>query len=321
MSYAALRNKKTQLIRKARDGSAFIAPYTAAGITTLTSGSPTSEAQTVTITGTPTGGTFTLTYSGQTTAAIAYNAIASAVASALVALSNIGAGDVVVTGGPGPGTPYIVTFAAALSGIDVPQMTATGSFTGGTTPAIAVTTTTPGVGPALATLPAGYEDLGWASTDGATFGRSTDISNVSSFGSVEPTRSDITKDEITMGVTAQETKLLTMGLYTGAALSGITADGTTGEVKISKPSRPGFTYYRVLGLFVDDGDYGEIYMGRYMPRARITEFGEQKFASGDDPISFPLVFTGYEDATAGFSHQWLWSGPGWKALLADMNLA
>jgi hypothetical protein len=65
------------------------------------------EAQTVTITGTPTGGTFTLTYSGQTTAAIAYNANAAAVQSALEALSNLAPGDVTVTGGPGPGTPYL----------------------------------------------------------------------------------------------------------------------------------------------------------------------------------------------------------------------
>lgn len=105
----------------------------------------TDEVQTVTITGTPTGGTFTLTYSGQTTTAIPYNATAAALRSALEGLSNIGVGDVTVTGGPGPGTPYVVTFTGALGNTDVAQMTATGSFTGGTTPAAAVTTTTPGV--------------------------------------------------------------------------------------------------------------------------------------------------------------------------------
>src|SRR5689334_1738640 len=45
--------------------------------------------QTVVIHGSPTGGTFTLTFSGQTTADIAYNANASAVQSALIALSNL----------------------------------------------------------------------------------------------------------------------------------------------------------------------------------------------------------------------------------------
>jgi hypothetical protein len=103
-----------------------------------------SEVQRATITGIPTGGTFTLTYSGQTTAAIAYNATAAAVQSALEALSNIAPGDVTVTGGPGPGTPYDVAFGGAYAGTDVTQMTAAGSFTGGTSPAIAISTTTAG---------------------------------------------------------------------------------------------------------------------------------------------------------------------------------
>lgn len=106
----------------------------------------TDEIQTVTITGTPTGGTFTLTLDGETTAAVAYNAAASAVQTALEGLSNLQPGDVTVTGGPGPGTPYVVTFGGAgrRAGSDVPQMTATGSFTGGTSPAVAVTTGTAG---------------------------------------------------------------------------------------------------------------------------------------------------------------------------------
>lgn len=104
----------------------------------------TSEVQTVTITGTPTGGTFTLTYNGQTTAGIAFDAAAAAVQSALEALSNLAPGDVTVGGGPGPGTPYTVTFSTALG--NVTQMTASGAgLTGGVTPAVAVTTTTPGV--------------------------------------------------------------------------------------------------------------------------------------------------------------------------------
>lgn len=105
-----------------------------------------SEVQTVTITGTPTGGTFTLTWDGQTTAAIAYNATAAAVQSALRALSNMPESGVTVTGGPGPGTPYVVTF---YDQVNVAQMTATGSFTGGTSPAVSVATT---VGGGTATL-------------------------------------------------------------------------------------------------------------------------------------------------------------------------
>ncbi|MDX3839050.1 phage tail tube protein [Streptomyces europaeiscabiei] len=103
------------------------------------------EVQQVAITGTPTGGTYTLTYSGQTTAGIAYDAAAAAVQSALEALSNIGVGDVVCAGGPHPGTPVTVTFQGLLAETDVAQMTASAAgLTGGTSPAVNVTTTTPG---------------------------------------------------------------------------------------------------------------------------------------------------------------------------------
>jgi hypothetical protein len=101
------------------------------------------EVQTVTITGTPTGGTFTLTLEGGTTAAIAFNATAAAVQAALEALPAVDPGSVTVAGGPGPGTAYTVTFNTG--GGDVAQMTASGaSLTGGTSPAVGVTTTTAG---------------------------------------------------------------------------------------------------------------------------------------------------------------------------------
>lgn len=103
------------------------------------------EVQVVTITGTPTGGTFRLAFRGQATAAIAYNAAASAVQSALLALGNVGASDLAVTGGPGPGTPYTVTYGGNLAGQNVDALTLdTNSLTGGTNPTVAITTTTQG---------------------------------------------------------------------------------------------------------------------------------------------------------------------------------
>lgn len=100
---------------------------------------PIAEEQTLTITGSPTGGTFTLTYDGQTTGTIAYNATASTVAAALVALSNIGPGDVTVTGGPGPDTAWVVAFAGIA---DPKTLTANGGgLTGGTSPAATVEVT------------------------------------------------------------------------------------------------------------------------------------------------------------------------------------
>lgn len=106
----------------------------------------TSEVQTITVTGTPTGGTFTLTYDGETTATIAYNAAAAAVKTALEALPNIDLNAITAGGGALPSTPVTITFGGDLAGTNVPQMTASASFTGGTSPAVAVTTTTPGAG-------------------------------------------------------------------------------------------------------------------------------------------------------------------------------
>lgn len=76
-----------------------------------------------------TGGTFTMTFSGQTTAAIAYNAAASAIESALVALSNIAPGDVSVAGSNGL---FTITFAGTYANTNVAQITlGVGSLTGG----------------------------------------------------------------------------------------------------------------------------------------------------------------------------------------------
>lgn len=111
------------------------------GANVVADGPSSNLAQTVTITGTPTGGTFTLTFEGNTTAAIAFNATAANVKTALTALPNVNTSDVAVTGGPGPGTPYVVTFSGNLS-YNVGVMTATGSFTGGSSPAVAVTPST-----------------------------------------------------------------------------------------------------------------------------------------------------------------------------------
>lgn len=109
------------------------------------SGTNTNEQQTITITGTPTGGTFTLSFGGSTTAPIAFNATAATVLAALELLPTIGQGNMTATGGAEPGTPVVVTFTNELGNAAQSAMTASGaSLTGGSTPAVAVTRSTPG---------------------------------------------------------------------------------------------------------------------------------------------------------------------------------
>ena len=100
-------------------------------------GTGVNEKQTVAIDDATSSGTFTLTFGGQTTAAIDYNAPAQGVGSVeekLAALSNIGVGNVAVTGGPGPGTDWVVEFKGTLGLTDVAAMTGDGLLlTGGST--------------------------------------------------------------------------------------------------------------------------------------------------------------------------------------------
>lgn len=173
----------------------------------------------------------------------------------------------------------------------------------------------------LAPLPTDWDDLGWLTGDGAAFAREVASSDVTSWGSVTPTRTDITSDTTTLTVTCQETKLLTIGLATGADLAAITPAAQTGEVSIAKPSRPKSKHYRVLSLAVDESDEGEIFIARFLPRAKVSNFAEQAFGAGDAPIAWGVTLTGEEDSELGYSERWLFGGQGWNGLLTKMGFA
>lgn len=98
---------------------------------------PDSATYTVSVTGTPAGGTFSLLVSvnggaPEETAAIAYNANAAAVDTAIENLSNVPASSVTVTGSG----PYTVTFGGDLAGQDVTIALSDNNLTGGTNPSV-----------------------------------------------------------------------------------------------------------------------------------------------------------------------------------------
>lgn len=123
------------ILAKTADGK-YMQEYTGAG--------DINEVQTVTETGTPAGGTIILAFDGEQTGTIPFNASAATVQTALEALPNIDPGDVLVTGGAGPGTPWVVTFMGQYQAQSVPLMTAASALTGGTTPGVGVAQTTQG---------------------------------------------------------------------------------------------------------------------------------------------------------------------------------
>jgi hypothetical protein len=105
-------------------------------VTTTVGGEAVSnEVQLITLSN-ATGGTFTLSFLTETTAAIAYNATAAALQSALVALTAIAPGDVLVSK---VGTVWTVRFAGAYLGTDVPPLRVNFSgLTGGTCAVVVV---------------------------------------------------------------------------------------------------------------------------------------------------------------------------------------
>lgn len=221
-NYAGLATKKRELIRKALDGSLFVAPATATPITTLTT-------------------------------RVAPNATA--------------------------GTPEVID---------------------------------------LTPLPTGYDDGGLMTDEGIRFSRSAESEDVTSFGSTEPSRSDVSTDVMTVQVDFQELSKVTLGLYTGADLSAITPTAS-GEVSISKPARPKSKYYRLLALAVDDSDDGEIYVAKFFPRGKTTQYADQAFAKGGNAINWGMTFQSYVDDDLGYSQKDFFGGPGWKALLTEMG--
>lgn len=105
--------------------------------------------QTLTETGEPTGGTFTVTYNGVTSAAIKYNATIAEIASALVAMSTFATSEnVEVTSTeskPINEKAAKITFKGELGNRPQPLVTVNSAgLTGGTTPKVTPTTTTPG---------------------------------------------------------------------------------------------------------------------------------------------------------------------------------
>lgn len=149
-------NFTQQMLRPVRDPSlakmqavnAVAGTYAKGTVLGQLSAGATNDVQTLTLSGSPTGGTvkLSLTFPAgntQTTATIAYNASAATVQSAIAALSNVGSGNVTVTGSAGG--PWTVTFGGLLAARPVPVLVlATNSLTGGSTPSLGIVHTTTG---------------------------------------------------------------------------------------------------------------------------------------------------------------------------------
>lgn len=106
----------------------------------------TSEVQTLTFSGTPASGTVVLGFktNSTTTPAIAYNASAASIQTAILAMPLFTTGDVVATGGALPTTVVLNFTGGAYANAELPVLTVSNALTGGTLPNALLTRLAPG---------------------------------------------------------------------------------------------------------------------------------------------------------------------------------
>lgn len=170
----------------------------------------------------------------------------------------------------------------------------------------------------LAPIPDGYVPIGYTTEDGLTFPSDVSMSDVTSSQSGEPTRSDIESDVLTAEFQPQETNRATVALYEGLPLAGDGAIGQLGEAWTWDRQTLKNPYRRLLFIGVDPTDAGDIYVVKFMPRARRTDKDDEQW-NRSDPTTRPLTVTAYRDSAYGTScRNWV-DGPGWRALAPLSN--
>ena len=264
-------------------------------INTFRDGSSQNEIQVVTITGGPTGGTFTLTFEGQTTGPIAYNASTATVVTALEALSNIGVGDVGITGSAGG--PYTVTFQAALAGSDRQQMTGSGaSLTGGS---VSVSVIQEAIVNVNEQQVVELEDVPSSGTFTLTFNSQTtttiayNASAATVQAALEGLATPVPGDVSVSGVAGGPWTVTFTGAYAHTNVSQMTADG-------SLLAGVGSQTFTKTSVIVPTGPY-------HMDDANNWTLGHTPadaeivvFENSDRPVKYGLIFTSVEPAEVIF---------------------
>lgn len=178
----------------------------------------------------------------------------------------------------------------------------------------ALPTALTGADMSLQALPAGYTDVGWVDgSDGVNWSRKVDTSDTDSWGSPEPTRSDINKDEASLKFTMQETRKVALEAYFGQDMSAVEADATSNEVQFTQPRRPQTRYFRLFGLFVDGAGDDEVYVARLFCRANVVDMDDSKWTTKDSVANWGVSVRANWSSSDGFAVKHFIGGPGWSS--------
>lgn len=177
----------------------------------------------------------------------------------------------------------------------------------------------------LKALPTGWKQLGRPTEDGITWPRETEVSELYGLGSTDPGRSDIRRVTKRVSMTLMETNKTVVELAQGVDLSGVThtlTPASTGKPQVTwdEPELPTYPYGRLV-VIARDVTSAELYIGREMPRVKVTELGEETWSDGDAAMVTPLTFTCYYDDVAGTPMRHFRGGPGFADIMTDEGWA
>lgn len=166
----------------------------------------------------------------------------------------------------------------------------------------------------LAPLPAGLLPVGQLDKKAAVALESTITTTpTESYGLQSPTRMIRKSREVTLDVTLQETKMLTLGAYWGVDFSSVQASATTGEVNLPVPESPLNVEYRAVAIGKDGAAGAEIYTIFDMPRLTLQKTGKIQY--NDDGIAtYPATFMALYDSAYGYAIRPSYCGLGWMNL-------
>lgn len=183
----------------------------------------------------------------------------------------------------------------------------------------AALTTISGASAAL-TIPPAYVSMGKLNKDGATYTPEQEINKILGWGDSSPSRQDVESENITIEITAIETKKRVLEVFNGVDLSAVVPD-THGEIAFDRPLVPNILDYRVLLLAKDVNKANglEIYYGLHFPRANFTVNGGQQLQAGENALEYPMTVTALSDSAVGTAVRTFLAGPGLAGLVDDMD--
>lgn len=182
----------------------------------------------------------------------------------------------------------------------------------------AITAITTGAAGDIKPLPTGYVDAGMVDKRNApVWASKVTTQTVMAWGDVYAARRDITAVDGSLKFTMLETNKMSLQLYLGIDLTSVPLDNTTKELILSQPARPQPIPYRVFGIFQDGIGSNAIYVGRFYPRAFVTDIGDQKWDDDADALTWDITITPQNDAVLGTPVVHFFGGPGWQSLLAQ----